>query len=113
MYPMIIVISIIGSFAVKYCMFDVFTCIGFGVLGWIMRKHKYPVAPVVLGIVLGNLAESNFRRAVLMGGYKIFFARIPSLTILILALLAFSYPVIKSYIQNNNYLFLLFLFFMS
>lgn len=97
LYPMIIVVSVIGSFAVKYSFFDVASCIGFGVLGWILRRYKYPVAPVVLGMVLGKLAEENFRRAVMMGGYPIFFQRPASLIIILVALFSFVFPFYQNY----------------
>ncbi len=100
--PAILAISIIGSFAVHYSFFDVATCIGFGVAGWILKKYKFPAAPIVLGMVLGKLAETNFRRAVIMGGYDIFFTRLPSLLLLILAVLSFGVPLYQSYRDNKK-----------
>ena len=93
---MIITVSIIGSFAVRYSFFDIIACLGFGVFGWILRRNDYPVAPIVLGIVLGNIAETNFRLAVMMGDYSIFFKRPVSLSLLLLALISFSVPLIKN-----------------
>ena len=95
LYPMILAIAIIGSFAVKGSMFDVAACIGFGVVGWIFKRYGYPVAPVVLGIVLGTMVEDNYRRAVMMGGYTIFLKDKLALTMLMLALLSFIYPLFK------------------
>jgi putative tricarboxylic transport membrane protein len=69
--------------------------VGFGIFGWILRKHNYPVAPIILGIVLGNIAETNFRRAVMMGGYNIFLIRPLSLILLALALLSFAMPLLQ------------------
>ena len=94
--PLIITISIVGSFAVQYSFFDVGSCIGFGVAGWLLKKYGFPVAPVVLGMVLGKLAESNFRRAVIMGGYQIFFTRPASVILLLVALLSFAYPLYQT-----------------
>ncbi|RKX82194.1 MAG: C4-dicarboxylate ABC transporter permease, partial [Spirochaetes bacterium] len=85
--PAILAISMIGSFAVNYSFFDVAACIGFGVSGWLLKKYGFPMAPIVLGMVLGKLAETNFRRAVIMGGYNVFFTRPASLILLILAVL--------------------------
>ncbi len=102
LFPMIMTISIIGSFAVNYSFFDVASCIGFGVLGWILKKYGFPPAPIVLGIVLGKLAEENFRRAVIMGGYSVFFTRPASLIMLIVALLSFSYPLYKTYRERKR-----------
>jgi len=100
--PAILAISIIGSFAVHYSFFDVGSCIAFGVAGWLLKKYGFPVAPIVLGMVLGKLAETNFRRAVIMGGYDVFFTRPASLILLILALLSFGVPLYQTYKANKK-----------
>ena len=96
LYPMILVIAVMGSFAVNNSLFDVGACLGFGVLGWVLKRFGYPVAPVVLGIVLGNMIEENFRRAVQMEGYLSFFTHKLSLCMLILAVLSFIVPIVRS-----------------
>jgi putative tricarboxylic transport membrane protein len=98
--PIILVVSIVGSFSVQYSFFDVASCIGFGFAGWLLKKYGYPVAPVVLGMVLGGLAETNFRRAVIMGGYQIFLTRPASGIILLLAIASFAIPLIQT--RNHN-----------
>jgi len=100
LYPMIFAVSIIGSFSVRNSFFDIAACLGFGVFGWILRKHNYPVAPIILGIVLGNIAETNFRRAVMMGGYNIFLVRPLSIILLALALLSFAWPLLQHKIKR-------------
>jgi putative tricarboxylic transport membrane protein len=102
LYPMIFTVSIIGSFAVRYSFFDIIACLGFGIFGWLLRRNNYPVAPIVLGIVLGNIAETNFRRAVMMGGYKIFLARPVSLILLILAIISFGWPLLRNKLYNKK-----------
>lgn len=102
LYPMIFTVSIIGSFAVRYSFFDIVACLGFGIFGWILRRHNYPVAPIVLGIVLGNIAETNFRRAVMMGDYSIFFTRPISLILLILAVISFAWPIMRNKIYKKK-----------
>ncbi len=102
LYPLIFTVSIIGSFAVRYSFFDIIACLGFGIFGWILRRYKYPVAPIVLGIVLGNIAETNFRRAVMMGGYNIFFTRPISLILILLALISFGWPILQTKIIKSN-----------
>jgi len=94
--PLILVISIVGSFAVHYSFFDVASCIGFGVAGWVLKKYGFPVAPIILGMVLGGLAETNFRRAVIMGGYSVFLTRPASVVILFLAIASFLVPLIQT-----------------
>ncbi|KAA3662049.1 MAG: C4-dicarboxylate ABC transporter permease [Calditrichaeota bacterium] len=93
--PIILAIAVIGSYAVGNSMFDVWSCLGFGILGWILRRYDFPTAPVILGLILGFLAETNFRRALLMGDETIFFTRPISLIMLVLALLSLTYPFIK------------------
>ncbi len=97
LYPIILAIAVIGSYAVSNSMFDVWSCLGFGILGWILRRYNFPTAPVILGLILGFLAETNFRRALLMGSARIFFVRPVSLGLLILAVISFFYPLVKSW----------------
>jgi len=93
LYVLITMMALIGSFAVRNTLFDVFCCLGFGLLGWWMRRHGYPLAPVILGLVLGSIAETNFRRALMMDGWTIFFSRPVTLTLIILAALSFLIPM--------------------
>ncbi|HUW71043.1 MAG TPA: tripartite tricarboxylate transporter permease [bacterium] len=90
--PMIVAVAFIGSFAVKNSLFDVGACVAFGIVGWLLKRNGYPMAPIVLGMVLGKLAEVNFRRAVIMGGYSIFFTRPASLILLLIAAASFAFP---------------------
>ena len=64
LYPVVAVLCIIGSYAASTYIFDIILMLIFGVLGFIMRKQDYAVAPLVLGLVLGELMDANFRRAV-------------------------------------------------
>jgi putative tricarboxylic transport membrane protein len=64
--PLIFVLCVVGSFAITSRMFDVWVMLGFGVLGFALREMGYPMAPLVLGIVLGDLLDKNFRRAMVL-----------------------------------------------
>lgn len=66
--PLIMILSAVGSFAIKNSLLDVLWMFGFGILGYFMKKFDYPVAPCVLGIILSNLLEENFRRGVMLNG---------------------------------------------
>jgi len=101
LYPFILVIAIIGSYAVYTSMLDVAACIGFGVLGWIFKRYGYPVAPVVLGIVLGKMIEENYRRAIMMDGYMVFIKDKLAFIVLLLAILSFIYPMFKQWLQRK------------
>ena len=64
--PVIIVICAIGAFTVHSSMFDVVMMLVFGVLGYLFKKLKYPLAPLVLALVLGDMAEASFRQSMLL-----------------------------------------------
>jgi putative tricarboxylic transport membrane protein len=74
--PVIIVICAIGAYTVHSSMFDVALMLVFGVMGYLFKKLKYPLAPLVLALVLGDMAESSFRQAMLLsqGSLSIFWS---------------------------------------
>ncbi len=75
--PIIFVLCVVGSYAISSRLFDVWVMLGFGVLGYLMRLYKYPVAPLVLGMVLGDLMEKGARRGLVLsdGDLTPFFTR--------------------------------------
>jgi putative tricarboxylic transport membrane protein len=85
------VICAIGAYTVHNSMFDVWMMLVFGVLGYVFKKLQYPLAPLVLAIVLGDRAEASFRQAMLVsqGDMTVFFsnALVGSMTGLALFLL--------------------------
>jgi len=64
--PLIIPVCVIGAYAVKLSMFDVWIMFAAGVMGWLMTVFRFPVAPIVLGVILGPLADENLRRSLLV-----------------------------------------------
>lgn len=66
--PVILVLSAIGAYAIRGSVYDIAWMFGFGALGYILKRFDYPVAPVVLGIILSTLFEDNFRRGVMLAG---------------------------------------------
>jgi putative tricarboxylic transport membrane protein len=96
LYPFILVVALIGTYSVNNSLFDTGSCIGFGIVGWILKRYGYPLAPVVLGIVLGKLIEYSFRRGVIMGGYSVFFTDKLAFVVLLLAMLSLFYPLIRA-----------------
>ena len=66
--PVIVVICAIGAFTVNNALFDVWLMLVFGVMGYLFRKVSYPVAPLVLALVLGDMAESAFRQSMIISG---------------------------------------------
>lgn len=89
--PIIIVICAIGAFTVHNKEFDIYMMVLFGVVGYIFKKLSYPLAPLVLAVVLGDRAESSFRQAMLVsqGEISVFFSNflVGGLTTLAIVLL--------------------------
>lgn len=102
--PMIVIFCFVGTYAVRNSMFDVWVMMGFGIVGYFFSKVKFPLAPVILGIVLGPMAEEEMRRSLIMSGgdYSIFFTRPISLILLIVAFLTIVIPVYKGYMKSKS-----------
>lgn len=96
--PIIMVICAIGAYTVANSVFDVWMMVVFGVLGYAFKKLQYPLAPLVLAIVLGDRAESSFRQAMLVsqGDLSIFFSNALVGGMTGLALLLLFWPLISA-----------------
>lgn len=96
--PSIVVFCVVGSFAIHNRFFDVWVLFIFGVLGYLMKKFGFPLTPLILGIILGPLAEKNLRRALQTSSdLSLFFTRPISLIFLVLALISILYPFYQRY----------------
>jgi len=96
--PAIMVICAVGAYTVNNAMFDVWVMVVFGVVGYCFNKLGYPLAPLVLALVLGDQAESSFRQAMLIsqGSLTIFFSNALVGTIMTLGLSMLFWPLIGS-----------------
>lgn len=85
--PCIMIFCMLGGYAIRNYYFDVFIVMLFGIFGYIFRKFHYPIPPLAIGIVLGNLAETNLRRAMVLSGgsVSIFFTSPISLVFIIIS----------------------------
>ena len=94
--PMIYVLCVVGGYAPTKDLHDVWLMLIFGVFGYLMRKLDYPLAPAVLAIVLGPLAEASMRQSLIMsqGSFEIFFFRPIAGTIMIVAILLLLWPLV-------------------
>jgi putative tricarboxylic transport membrane protein len=95
--PIIFILCVVGGYAPTQDMHDVWLMFGFGVAGYLMRKLDYPMAPAVLAIVLGPLAETSMRQSLLMshGDPTIFFTRPVSGPLMLIAIVLFLLPLFK------------------
>jgi putative tricarboxylic transport membrane protein len=94
--PVIVVICAIGAYTVHNAMLDIWLMLLFGVMGYAFKKLSYPLAPLVLALVLGDQAEGAFRQAMLMsqGDMRIFFSNWLVGSIMALGLLMLVWPVL-------------------
>lgn len=97
--PVILVVCAVGAYTVGNANFDVWLMLLFGVVGYVFKKLNYPMAPMVLALVLGDRAEDSFRQSMLMsgGGLDIFFSNYLVGGISGLALLLLFWPLISKF----------------
>jgi putative tricarboxylic transport membrane protein len=100
--PAILVFSLVGSYAIGNSVFDVWVLIASGVLGFILQKLSFPIAPVILGLVLGPLFESNLRRALMLsqGNWATFVQRPISLFFLVAVVLVLVGPFLMTRLKK-------------
>jgi putative tricarboxylic transport membrane protein len=100
--PIIFILCIVGGFVPTLDMHDVWLMLIFGVVGYLMRKLDYPMAPAVLAIVLGPLAEPALRQSLLIssGSFSIFFTRPFAAVIMTLAFILLILPVLRIYYEK-------------
>jgi len=92
--PLILVVSLLGSFAIRNEMSDVFISLAFGALGYVMLKGGFTPIPLLLGLVLGEMVETNYHRALMISGgsYAIFYASVISKILIVLTVLSLVGP---------------------
>ena len=105
--PGVLLLSTIGTFSLQNSVFDLWVMFTFGVIGYLLRKSSYPLAPILIGMILGPILENNFRRALLISrdGPMIFVERPISaviLSIVTIMLLYVIYDTIRSAKSKNK-----------
>ena len=104
MTPCIVVMCVMGSFAINNNIFECFVMIVFGIIGFFMKKFGFPVTPLCIALVLGKLFETNLRRSLILskGNPFVFFTRPISCGILILAVFMLFFPIISNMRANKK-----------
>jgi putative tricarboxylic transport membrane protein len=102
--PIILVLCAVGTFALAGRLFDVWVMVAFGLMGFVLRQYGYPMAPLVLGIVLGDLLEKNLRRGLVLsdGDLTPFFTRPISAVLFatIVLVVAFRFDAVRRFARR-------------
>ncbi len=102
--PVLLVLCSIGSYALNNRLFDVYCFLGFGLLGYVLKAVKIPVLPVVLGLILGHMAEEQLKLAITMGKGSLipFFSRPISGVLIALSVISLVLPYFLGKIQSKR-----------
>lgn len=97
--PLILVVSLLGSFAIRNEMSDVIISLVFGALGYVMLRGGFTPIPLLLGLVLGEMVETNYHRALMISGgsYTIFYGSVISKILIALTILSLLGPYLGSF----------------
>ena len=102
--PIVASLSIVGAYAINIRFFDIIMVLVFGITGYILDKMKYSPAPIVLGLILGNMIDENFRRSLTVssGDPSIFLTRPISLLFFVIILFTIASQFIKKRKGNHT-----------
>jgi putative tricarboxylic transport membrane protein len=104
LYAGILVFATIGTYGISQSYIDLILLYIVGIIGFLMRRYDFPTAPVIIGMILGPLAEQNFRQSMTIsaGDWTVFFTRPLSLTILIIAFLLVAVPQLYGFLKERQ-----------
>ena len=95
-WPLILLFCIVGTFAINNSMFEVGVMLVAGIVAYLLEANKFPIAPAILGVVLGGMLEENFITSMIKsnGDLSAFFARPIAATLAVVTLLVWFTPLI-------------------
>ena len=96
--PIVIVLCFVGAYAVRENFWDVVAAIIFGIIGYGMMKFGFPIVCLVIGYILGVMAETSFHQSLMIasGSYKIFFIRPASLVLMSIVIAVLVLPLFRT-----------------
>ena len=100
----VVLFCFIGAFAARNNLTDLYLIAAFGVLGYLFERWRFPIAPLVLGSILGPLAETTFMTTMISFGndWTVFFTRPVSGMVMVLALLALAFPLLRRLVRRRT-----------
>ena len=103
--PVVFTLCVIGPYALTQRIFDIWVMIAFGLIGFVLRKMNYPMAPLVLGIILGDLLDKSLRRGLTLsdGSLEPFLFRpISAMFVVIIVLsITMSLPIVRKFLSRS------------
>jgi len=105
--PIIIFLTIIGSYSIQNNILNVYFMFFFGLIGWSLNRAGFKASPIVLGLVLGQIAEQGFVQAYIIGNAQDnvianYFARPISFILVLLIIISLFFPAIKKIIDKRK-----------
>jgi len=102
--PLILLFCIVGSYSINNSAFDVGIMLGFGILAYLMEENGFPIAPTILGVVLGGMLEENFISSMIKsdGNFVAFFNRPIAGTLGVLTILVWSMPIVMRLLRKKQ-----------
>jgi putative tricarboxylic transport membrane protein len=102
--PLIFIVCVVGAYSVSNSFLDVMLMMGFGIVGYLFKKLDYPIAPLVLAIVIGDKAEDAFRQSMLMskGSMGIFFSNWLVATLVTLGVVLLVLPLVMQLMGKRS-----------
>src|SRR5699024_3788051 len=104
LYPVLFAVALMAVYSISGRIFDVFLALGFALVEMLMRNQGYPLAPIILVLVLGGMIETQLRRSVMIGGNSLsmFLDRPIAMAILIIAVLMVVIPIIVRFVRKRK-----------
>jgi len=102
--PLVLVLCMVGAFAANFRMFDVWTALVFGIIGFFMNKYKYPITPLIMGFVLGGILELNLVRGLgfARGSFWGFFDSPVAASFIVLSVASIAWSIAKGVIKRSK-----------
>jgi putative tricarboxylic transport membrane protein len=104
LYPIIVILAFIGTYTLSYSTIDFFLLLIFGFVGLLLKVMDFPLAPLVLALIVGAEMEQNFRKALLSsnGSFDIFFSSGVSIALVVLTIVSLLYPLIFKFFKKRS-----------
>jgi putative tricarboxylic transport membrane protein len=104
LYPLILLLAFIGTYTLNYSIIDFFILILFGIIGLFMKIYNFPIAPLILALIVGADMEQNFRKSLVAsdGSLDIFIGSPIAIVLVCLTILSIIYPLIMKRIQSKR-----------